>query len=176
MPFEIIPVWNKVTPVLEAELSQFWLDTKALLQEKRAAARAKQVVCIARSEQGDIVGLGSAYPCIVPLLRQPMYYYRTYVAPDYRGKGLMIPLLNASKEALQEYNLAALPKLKCLGVIVETENKQLEAAFHTAYWPRTGFTFMGYSKHGLPLRVWYFKGARVGKPYPLKPAAAATAS
>ncbi|MFA6986924.1 MAG: hypothetical protein WC213_12050 [Arenimonas sp.] len=166
MSFEFVPVWNKVTPEIEAELAEFWIKNKAMLKETRASERAKQVVCVARSEQGEIAGASTVYPCIVPLLRQPMYYYRTYIAPAYRGKGLMIPLLQESKKALQEYNLA-LPKPQCLGIMIELENKRLAATFSAAHWPRTDFTFIGYSVHGLPLRVWYFEGVRLFAPHSL---------
>jgi len=31
----------------------------------------------------------------------------------------------------------------------------------------TDFTFIGYSVHGLPLRVWYFEGVRLFAPHSL---------
>jgi len=75
MAVEIIPVWNKVGPELEAELARYWIDHKAMLDESKASQRAAQVVCIARDGE-RLVGVSTAYPRIVPILPPPMYSYR----------------------------------------------------------------------------------------------------
>ena len=121
MSLEIIPVWKNITPELEAELVDFWIGNKAIGDEKLAAERAKQVVCLVRSEKGEIVGVSTVQARIVPRLRQPMYYYRNFIVADYRGKQLAAPFLKKTQDVLQEYNLA-LPKPNCLGIIIELEN------------------------------------------------------
>jgi hypothetical protein len=171
---EIIPAWKKITPELEAELVKFWIDNKAIVDEKRASERAKQVVCFARNEQGAIVGVSTAHPRIVPRLRQPMYYYRNYIAADFRGQQLAAPFLLKSREVLQEYNLA-LSKPLCLGIIIELKNQSLAAHRNEAQWSE-GFTFIGYSPKGLHLRISYFDGVRLFAPAPAKKAAAKAAS
>lgn len=171
MSLEIIPVWKKITPELEAELVEFWISNKAMADKKLAAERAKQAVCIARSEKGEIIGVSTAHPRIVPRLRQPMYYYRNFIAADYRGKQLAAPFLEKTKETLQEFNLA-LPKPLCLGIIIELENKGLAAHRNEAQW-KEGFTFIGYSPKGLHLRVWYFEGVRLFAPAPMRKVAKA---
>ena len=171
MSLEIIPVWKKITPELEAELVDFWVDNKAIGDRAQAAERAKQVVCLVRSEDGKIVGVSTAHPRIVPRLRQPMYYYRNFIAADFRGQQLARPFLERSKQTLQEYNLA-LSKPLCLGIILELENKSLAAHGNLAQWIE-GPTFIGYSPKGLHLRVWYFEGVSLFAPAPLKKAARA---
>ncbi len=172
MTLEITSVWNKVTPELEAELTAFWLENKAMVDAGKAAGRAAQVVCIARGEDGKLAGVSTAYPRIVPLLRQPMYYYRNYLSKDYRGKELSIPFLQKSREVLQEYCLA-MPKPLCIGIILSIENQRLAAHYNSAHWPRTGFTFIGYSADGHQLRVSYFDGVRLHPPAQIKKRAAA---
>ena len=165
MATSVIPVWKKVTPELEAELVAFWTKHKAI-GEGDAAQRAKQVVCIARDEQGELVGVSTAHPRIVPRLRQPMYYYRNFIAEGVRGQKLGREFLETSKLTLQDYDLA-LSRPLCLGVVVEVENKILAAAHSEAIWPGD-FVFIGYSPKGLTLRVWYFKDAKLFAPAPLK--------
>lgn len=172
MALEITPVWQKVTPELETELAEFWLENKALLDPAKATDRAAQVVCIARGEDGKIAGVSTAYPRIVPMLRQPMYYYRNYLGKDHRGKNLSIPFLQKSRAVLQEYCLA-MPKPLCIGIILSLENQRLAAHYDAAHWPRTGFTFIGYSPDGHQLRVNYFDGVRLPPPAMLKKRAAA---
>jgi hypothetical protein len=171
MALEIIPVWKQITPELESELTQFWIDNHAIADAQSAAERAGQVVCLARSEQGAIIGVSTAYPRIVPRLRQPMYYYRNFIAADFRGQQLAPPFLLKTKEVLQSYNLA-MPKPRCLGIIIELENESLAAHRNQAQW-NEGFTFIGYSPRGLHLRIWYFEGVRLLPPAPAKQVAKA---
>ncbi len=173
MALEIIPVWKQITPELETELVDFWVKNKALGDAKQAAQRAKQVACIARSEQGEIVGVSTAMPRVVPRLKQPMFYYRNFITEGYRGQQLAPPFLEKTKQALQAYN-SAQEKPVCLGMLIELENKALAAHRNEAQW-KEGFTFIGYSPKGLHMRVWYFDGARVGPPRTAKKRAKAGA-
>ena len=166
MAAKITTVWKKVTPELEAELVKFWTENKAIGEEKDAAKRAKQVVCIARDDKGELIGVSTAHPRIVPRLRQPMYYYRNFVAEGARGQKLAPEFLEQSKQALQAYNLG-LSKPLCLGMIIELENKGLAQHRNEAQW-KEGFTFIGYSPKGLTLRVWYFEGVKLFAPARLK--------
>jgi hypothetical protein len=166
---KVIPVWKKITPELEAEILNFWTSNKAIGEDKDAANRVKQVVCIARDDKGGIVGVSTAHPRIVPRLRQPMYFYRNFIAESARGQKLAPAFLEATKKALQDYNLG-LSKPLCLGMIIELENKALAAHRNEAQW-KEGFTFIGYSPKGLTLRVWYFDGVKLFAPAPLKQAA-----
>jgi len=166
MAATVSQVWKKVTPELEAELVKFWTTNKAIGQEEDAAKRAKQVICVARDDKGEIVGVSTGQPRIVPRLRQPMYYYRNFIAESARGQQLAPAFLEQSKQALQEYNLG-LSKPLCLGMIIELENKGLAQHRNEAQW-KEGFTFIGYSPKGMTLRVWYFDGVRLFAPAPLK--------
>ena len=169
MAAKVTQVWKQITPELEAELVKFWTSNKAIGGEEAATKRAKQVVCIARDDKGELVGVSTAHPRIVPRLRQPMYYYRNFIAEPARGQQLAPEFLDQSKKALQEYNLG-LSKPLCLGMIIELENKGLAAHRNEAQW-KEGFTFIGYSPKGLTLRVWYFEGVKLFAPAPLKKAA-----
>ena len=166
MAATVSQVWKKVTPELEAELVRFWTSNNAIGAEKDAAARAKQVVCIARDDGGALVGVSTAHPRIVPRLRQPMYYYRNFIAEGVRGQKLGREFLEQSKQALESYNLG-LSKPLCLGIIIELENKRLAAEHNEAQW-KEGFTFIGYSPKGLTLRVWYFEGVKLFAPVRVK--------
>jgi hypothetical protein len=161
---EIIPVWKEITPELEAELVEFWLSNKVIADEQRAVERAKWVVCLARSEQGAIIGVSTALPRVVPRLRQPMYVYRNLIVADFRNEQLAAAFLDKTRQVLQAYNLA-LPEPRCLGIMIA--NPGLAAHRNEAQW-QEGPTFIGYSPRGLPLRVWYFDGARLFAPAPLR--------
>ena len=162
MSLEITAVWKEVTPELEAELVEFWISNGAIADWQQASERTKRVVCLARSEQGAIVGVSTAHARVVPRLRQPMYSYRSFIAVEFRNEALAAAILVKTKSVLQEFNLA-LPRPRCLGLIIELQNPALAAHRTEAQWDE-GPVFIGYSPKGLPLRVWYFEGVRLFAP------------
>ena len=166
MSFDIIPVWNNVTPELTAELVELWGRHGAIPDAARAAARARQAVCIARDADGAVCAVGTALVRVLPRLRQPMYYYRQFFSPDFRGQGKAIAFLNQARQLLQEYN-AGLEKPESLGVLLELENRFLATHYNRAYEPSADSTFIGYSPKGLQLRASYFEDARLLPPVAL---------
>ena len=174
MSVEISPVWKQVSPELEAELVHFWVKHNAITDEALAGKRAQQVACLARSPQGEIVGVSTAEPRVVPRLRQPMYYYRNFIAADFRGQQLARTFLEKTKREIGDPEILgnaainlALPKPRCLGIVIELENEALAAHHDLAQW-RSGFTFIGYSPRGFQMRVWYFEGVRLLPPARLR--------
>jgi hypothetical protein len=160
---EFISVWKQVSPELQAELVEFWASHKAIAQPGIAAARAGQAVCIGRDGEGRIVAVGTAIVRVLQRLRQPMYYYRQFFAPDFRGQGQAIPFYNNARRILQAYN-AALPAPESLGVLLELESALLDTRYQQVHIAAAESTFIGYSPRGLQLRVSYFEGARLFAP------------
>jgi len=167
MAVEIIKVWKRVDLALQAELARYWIDNGAMLDTAKAAERALEVVCIAR-EDGKVVGVTTAYPRIVPMLRQPMYYLRMHIAAPARNQALSIPFVNDSFDEIERQELAQ-AKLKCIGVILQLQNERLAAHYNEAYWWQSKFVFAGYSKDNQQIRVRYFEGVRLPPPALLKP-------
>jgi hypothetical protein len=157
---EITSIWKQVTPELQSELVAFWMRWNAIADLGDAAARARQAVCVARGEQGEIVGVGTAVLRVLPRLRQPMYYYRQFFAPELRGQRQAMPFYNRVREVLDDYN-ASLATPESLGVLLELESAQLAAHYTHAHVEAANATFIGYSPRGLQLRVSYFANARL---------------
>lgn len=163
VPFAIIPVWKDVNPELSAELVDLWSRNQAIPDPDKAKLRARQAVCVARDASGAICAVGTAIVRILPRLRQPMYYYRQFFAPEFRGQKQAIPFLNRARQVLQDYN-AALAEPEALGVLLELESRLLATHYTRAYEPAADSTFIGYSPRGLHLRVSYFDDARLLPP------------
>lgn len=173
MSIAITPVWQQVTPELQAELVAFWRANKAIGDEAMAATRAAQAVCVARGEDGTLAGVGTAVVKVLPRLRQPMYYYRQYFARSLRGRHQELPFYRRAKAILQDWN-AAREVPESLGILLEVENAKIAAAYRQAHEPGFDATFIGYSPRGLQLRVSYFDGALLLPPAPVRvPALAA---
>jgi hypothetical protein len=165
--FEIVPAWRQVTPALEDELVAFWQRNGVLADPARAAARAKQAVCIGRAADGALCAVGTAELRVLPRLRQPTYYYRQFFDAAHRGHRQAIPFANRAKAILQAYN-AGLERAESLGMLIEVENRGLSDHFPLALEPQTGYGFIGYSPRGLVLRVSWFDGAVLQAPAPVQ--------
>ena len=158
--FETVPVWKKVNAKLSAELIDLWERSQAIPDADRAVQRARQAVCVARDQSGAVCGVGTAVIRVLPRLRQPLYYYRQFFAPEFRGQKQAVPFLNEARRVLEEYN-DSLATPESLGVLLELENQQLVARYARAYEPVADSTFIGYSARGLQLRASYFRNARL---------------
>jgi hypothetical protein len=165
MSFEIIPVWQQVTPELKAELVAFWDRNKALGGRVSAEDRAAQAVCIGRDEAGTLCAVGTAAVRVLPRLRQPTYYYRQFFDASQRGQRQTVPFVTRVREVLQAHN-AAMQTPESLGLLVELENRMLGQRY-TGVREAAGFTFIGYSPRGLPMFVSWFDDAKLLPPAPL---------
>jgi hypothetical protein len=168
MAQEIVPVWKRITPELQAELARYWLENEIMRDEGKATQRAAQVVCLVR-DGGRILGVTTAYPQVSRMLRQPMLYLRMHLLPELRNQALSHDLLNASFDALEEQQLAR-EKPACLGVMLSIRNPRLANHYNAAYWPATKFAYAG-TRDDQVLRVRYFEGVRLPPPVTLKPRA-----
>ena len=165
MSYSIQPVWGQMTPELQAELAAFWLAHKAMADEERAKVRALQAVCVLRDDAGALCGACTAIVQVRPRLRQPMYYYRQFIAPAHRRTLQALPMFKAACAALEAANRET---PQALGVLMEIENPVLARIFSHAIGARTGGIFLGYSPRGHQLRAVYFKGAKLFQPAPLR--------
>ncbi|MUV13706.1 hypothetical protein [Noviluteimonas gilva] len=165
MAYSIVPVWRNVTPELQAELVDFWIGHKAMADAERAKLRAQQAVCVLRDADGALCGVATAFVQVRPRLRQPMYYFRQFIAPEHRRQQQAIPIFKAACEILEAANRAS---PECLGVLMEIENPDLARIFSHVVGARTGAVFLGYSPRGHQLRAVYFQGAKLFQPAPLR--------
>ena len=163
MEYRFETVWKNQTPALLDEIIAFWAQEKALNTEQLAQQRAKQSVVVMRDEKGGIAAVSTAIARVLPRLRQPMFYYRSFCAEAHRGQNTSIPMMKASQKALHEYVLA-MDKPIAIGIIIEIENKMLSEHFKQAFWPRTVFSFIGYSPRELPMYAHYFPEMKLMPP------------
>lgn len=66
------------------DLLDFWANEGALTDPAAARQRIGEVVMFARAGDGAVAGVCTARECTLPQLRQPMYYYRSYIGARAR--------------------------------------------------------------------------------------------
>ena len=168
MAQEIVPVWKRITPELQAELARYWIENKVMVDEAKATKRAAQAVCLIR-DGGRILGVTTAYPQVSRMLRQPMLYLRMHLLPELRNQALSHDFLNASFDVLEKQQLSR-EEPACLGVLLSIQNPRLANHYNAAYWPGTKFVYAG-TRDNRVLRIRYFEGVRLRPPAILEPKA-----
>ena len=85
-------VWQNLDAAIEQQLIDFWLAEGAMEEEKEARARLPYVAAIATDEEG-LVGVASMQPAHSERLKRQMYFFRTFVGAEARGKGVATQLI-----------------------------------------------------------------------------------
>ncbi len=154
--------WDRLTQADAEDIIRFWQREKALPGGQDARQRVGQVVMFARDEEGEVAAVGTAVPQLPPQLAQPVYYYRSFVAPAWRHTRVVYNLLRKGVRLLEEDSRAH--DWPCIGVLLELENKRFGEAGRMPVWPRIDFVYIGRSPRGLECRVYWFRQARLKGP------------
>lgn len=141
----------------------FWQRQGAFGDPAMAESRLREVIAHAVDDAGEVVAICTATAMVPPRLAQPVYFYRCFIAQDWRHTRLVFRLLRHATRLLEEY--AQGHDYPCIGILLELENDRFKETLQSPHWQSTGFTYIGKSPRGLDVRVHYFRGAR------LKPAA-----
>ncbi len=157
--YRIDTVWEKKNETIKNEIIEFWTANKALPREK-ALTRVEQVACVGRDTAGNIAGVGTAFPKFNKQLENSFYYYRSFVSAEHRRSQLALELLQFTQQLLEEIYISG-DNIRCIGMIVELQNKALQEHLNLGVWPRTGFVYIGNNQYDQHVRVYYFKGAKI---------------
>ena len=152
-------VFGKLDQDLAGELIGVWKKFNLLAESESGNTRVKQVVMVVRNKNHEIIGISTAYPIQVEQLKNKLFAFRCMLVPEYRYPGLLTKLTVMTRDFLEEVHLTYDPY--CIGIITEVQNTKLNDHRKEAVYPGSGFTFIGYSKKGFQIRVYYFKGAKI---------------
>ena len=160
--FEV--VWERVTPELVEEVGEFWVAEGAKVgNPQELEARAQQLIVLARNEDGEIIAVNSAERRKVPgLLDNIFYYYRVFVANNYRKEGLMMSLSHKARKYLHARFVSGEDTV-ARGFYVEIESPILQLALKDSVMNLGGVkhSFVGVDEYGRHLRVGWFDGATI---------------
>lgn len=154
--------WPKIAVDEAEQIVAFWMKHGALSDPSIARARAAQVVMYARDESGAIAAVCTAIARTPDRLGQPVYFYRSFVAPAWRGTRVVFRLLKQALAVLEAY--ARERDWPCIGVLLELENPAFGRKGRMPVWPGVDFVYIGKSARGLECRVHWFRQARLRMP------------
>lgn len=128
-----------------------------------ARQRVKQVQLVAITGEREVAGVSTVYLERNPVLRMDLWYYRTFVAPQHRLSNLAAQLILRNRDLL-EARFVGGEDTRAQGIVFELENEGMQMHLNNAFWPHSGFTFIGENPDRWHVRIHYFPGARVSPP------------
>ena len=157
--FAYHPGWGVLSTEQADALVEFWLKEKALPNEQAARQRVGQVVMYATDQSGEVAAVSTAQPVNPPHIGQPVYFYRSFVAPVWRKSLLVFRLLKKAVRLLEDD--AREHDWPCIGVLLELENQRFSEKGRMPIWPGIDFVYVGKSPRGLECRIHWFRSARL---------------
>lgn len=156
-------VYGKLTPQLEINITELWKKEGVMTDAERVAERLLQVIFIIRDpDSGTIAGVSTAEKKRVKALNNNfLYEFRCCISSAYRIAGLDVKLSRETFDFLE--TLSKQEDVQPVGIfsILENETLKQEHVWRRAVWPEIEMYFVGYTNSGNPIRVHYFKGARI---------------
>lgn len=156
-------VYKKLTQRLKLEIEELWKREGALAEAQRIEERLNQVVFIIQdSETGLVVGVSTAEKKKVQALNNNYFFeFRCFIAEAFRVAGLDVKLSRETFDFLA--SIGSQDPDKPIGIFTVLENEELkqQPVWRRAVWPEIDMYFVGFTTSGNPIRVHYFKNARV---------------
>ncbi len=154
-PFDGHPAVN------QQDVVEFWVREGALSLEA-ARARVPELVLVATGEDGELVGVSTAYVRQNEQLWMDMWHYRVFVGAAHRQSHLAVALTLATRERLKERFVTG-EDTRAGGIAIAIQSPVLRR-LDDAIWKATDFAYIGQNAVGDPLRVHYFPGATAPGP------------
>ncbi len=88
MTNQLARVWPEPAEEIRDEVVQFWLASGALSDLAAARERSGQLLVVGRDAHGNVTGVSTAVRILVDQLGFECFYYRTFIAPGARVRGL----------------------------------------------------------------------------------------
>lgn len=146
-----------------AEISTLWRAETALSDEAAISERLKQVVyIILDADSGTVAGVSTAAKKKMNMLNSNhLYEFRCYIAEKFRIAGLDVKLSRLTFDFLETLSKDDSDKPVGIFTVLENDSLKEQAVWRRAVWPELEMYFVGYTKNGNPIRVHYFKDARI---------------
>lgn len=152
-------VWCREVDSIRDQVLEIWRHHGGPIGDQ-AEDRLRQLVFVVKDEMGRVVGISTAFKTYIKQLRNHFYAIRLMLVSGYRIPGLTSHLLVSTRDFLESVHEQD-DTDQAIGLITLVENPLLKEHRNEAIWPASGMVYIGNSKEGHHIRVYYFKGARI---------------
>lgn len=155
-------LWQKKDSPLHVGVKQFWKRNMPSIDEVKMDKRLLQVVIVASTPEGEVVGVSTSYKAHIKHLRNNFYAFRCFIDRNYRIPGLMEVILVRTRDFMEEISQTEEPEHeRCIGLITLVENERIMKHRTEAIWPASKMVYIGNSPKGFHIRAYYFKKALI---------------
>lgn len=148
-------LWRSRDVGLESRVIKIWQENAVLPKGVSPEDRAAELVIVAMDGE-TVAGMTTAKIGLEESLRHKFAFFRVFVAPDYRRSDLMVPLVVATFDCLQNWSRQN-PDERVAGLGSVRENPVLDGPrFQTPLTPTIGAMLVGYNDADRPIRVKWF--------------------
>ena len=152
-------VWGKDADALRDPVLAIWRRNGGPTGDD-TSERLRQLVFVLKNADGEVVGMSTAFKAHIKRLRNYFYVIRLMLVPGYRIPGLTSRLLVSTRDFLESIHEQESTN-RAIGIITLVENQRIREKRNEAIWPASGMVYIGNSGAGHPIRVYYFRGARI---------------
>lgn len=156
-------VFRKLSSHDKLSISKLWKNEGMINEESIVESRLEQVVYLIRdAESGVLAGVSTAEKRRVQALNNNYFYeFRCFISEAHRVAGLDVKLSRMTFDFLE--SISKEDEHRPVGIFSVLENEKLkqEPVWRRAVWPEIEMYFVGFTNSGNPIRVHYFKGARI---------------
>ncbi|MDZ7650057.1 MAG: hypothetical protein U5K54_24645 [Cytophagales bacterium] len=152
-------VEGSISGELEVEIVKLWTHFAAL-QQSEAERRLSELVLLLKDKSGKVIGVSTVVKTLLPQIQNYVYAYRSFILSEFRAPALDTQMIVRTKNHLQEISIHDSDK-KCVGIMVIVQNEILKAQWRQAVWLGADMIFIGNTPQGHPIRIGYFKNARI---------------
>ena len=139
------------------EVLAFWEDRGALSGDA-ARERLREIVCVARGEDGGIVGVNSVYAEKVPLVGDRVFWIYRSLLDEAASEGWIDMVRTAFDALAEKFDPEAGGPV---GICVLVADREEMRRRPEAEWSDPRLLYAGYTPDGRQVRIGYFPGARI---------------
>lgn len=163
--------WRKADKELEQDAKTFWQSQKRLLPANVDPADRARELCAVAYRDNTVVGVSTATIEFVPQFRSYMAAYRCSVSSGFLTfPPLSWSITDYSRKVLEQWSLEN-PNEKVMGLMAILQAQAFVQRCPYIVGP-ANMVFTGFSPAGYPIRVAWFKHARIPIDWPPRPLAA----
>ena len=157
--YDLQPAWRLGDRQIEADAVAFWNRLGILPAEVKAEERARELAAVAYHD-GRIVGVQTAVPARLDIVRARLAMVRSAVDPEHRRSHVGMALAVFARDLLEQWSKDhPEERLAGLGAVIEGPN--LFERAREPFWPQTRFGVVGYMPDGRQIRVSWFEHHRL---------------
>lgn len=153
-------VYGRITEGVSREVKDLWKRETVVPD---ADERVKQVAFIIRDGATKaLAGVSTLAKRQVPFLNNKfLYEFRCYIAHNHRIAGLDVKLSKMTFDFIESIHKMDADGPVGIYTILENEELKKQTVWRRATWPELDMHLVGFTRSGNPIRVHYFKEARI---------------